>query len=79
MHDFAPRDDLFITARHVIGEVLRDGRQISPLVILHLRSETGLFGPSDLLYRSIRFKDIAGRRLFCQVKRRKPMVLPGGS
>jgi Trypsin-like peptidase domain len=46
-------DGLFITARHVIGEVLRDGRQISPLVILHLRSDTGLFGPSDLLYRPI--------------------------
>jgi hypothetical protein len=46
-------DGLFITARHVLSEVLRDRRQISPLVILHLRSNTGLFGPSDLLYRPI--------------------------
>jgi hypothetical protein len=46
-------DGLFITARHVIEEALRDGRQISPLVILHLRSDTGLFGPADVLYRPI--------------------------
>jgi hypothetical protein len=46
-------DGLFITARHVIRDVLRDGRQISPLVILHPRSNTGLFGPSEVLYRPI--------------------------
>lgn len=44
---------LFATARHVIEDVLRDGRQASPLVILHLRSETGLFGPSEYLFRPI--------------------------
>ncbi len=46
-------DGLFVTARHVIEEVLRDRRQVSPLVILHLRSDTGLFGPSDVLFRPI--------------------------
>jgi hypothetical protein len=46
-------DGLFITARHVINEVLRDRRQVSPLVILHPRSDTGLFGPSEVLYRPI--------------------------
>jgi Trypsin-like peptidase domain len=46
-------DGLFITARHVITPVLRDRRQIAPLVILHPLSETGLFGPSDVLYRPI--------------------------
>ncbi len=46
-------DGLFVTARHVIDEVSSNGRQISPLVILHPRSDTGLFGPSDVLYRPI--------------------------
>jgi Trypsin-like peptidase domain len=46
-------DGLFITARHVISEVLCDRQQISPLVILHPRSDTGLFGPSHVLYRPI--------------------------
>jgi hypothetical protein len=45
---------LFVTARHVIEEVLLDGKQISPLVIVHLRSETGLFGPSEFHLRPIR-------------------------
>jgi hypothetical protein len=46
-------DGLFITARHVISHVLRDGRQIAPIVILHLLSDTGLFGPTNVLYRPI--------------------------
>jgi hypothetical protein len=50
---YVSNNGLFVTARHVISEVLRDGRQISPLVILHLRSDTGLFGPSEVLYRPI--------------------------
>jgi hypothetical protein len=44
---------LFVTARHVIEDVLRDGEQVLPLVILHLRSEIGLFGPSECLFRPI--------------------------
>jgi len=45
---------LFATARHVIEEVLQDGRQVLPLGILHLRSETGLFGPTEALMRPVR-------------------------
>ena len=44
----------FVTARHVIEDVLQDGEQISPLVVIHLRSESGLFGPSEFLLRPIR-------------------------
>lgn len=44
----------FVTARHVIDELLRDGRQIMPLVILHFASPTGLFGPSEFQVRPIR-------------------------
>jgi hypothetical protein len=44
----------FVTARHVVDEVLREGVQIRPLVILHLSSETGLFGPSEFQLRPIR-------------------------
>jgi hypothetical protein len=44
----------FATARHVIEDVFRNGEQISPLVILHLASETGLFGPSEFQLRPIR-------------------------
>lgn len=44
----------FATARHVIEDVFRGGEQISPLVILHLASETGLFGPSEFQLRPIR-------------------------
>lgn len=46
-------DGLFVTARHVIDVVLRDGEQIAPLVILHPHSDTGLFGPSKVLFRPI--------------------------
>lgn len=45
---------LFVTARHVVDQVLRDGRQIRPLTILHLRSDSGLFGPSSSTLRPIR-------------------------
>jgi hypothetical protein len=37
----------------VIDHVMRDGRQVAPLVILHLRSESGLLGPSEFLLRPI--------------------------
>jgi hypothetical protein len=50
---YASSDGLFITARHNIRHVLHGGRQVSPLVILHLRSATGLFGPSEVLYRPV--------------------------
>src|SRR5438874_2075008 len=35
-------DGLFLTARHVVEAVFNDNQQISPLVILHLHSATGL-------------------------------------
>jgi hypothetical protein len=44
----------FATARHVVEDVFCDGAQISPLVILHLASESGLFGPSEFQLRPIR-------------------------
>jgi hypothetical protein len=44
----------FATARHVVEDVLHDGVQISPLVILHLASESGLFGPTEFQLRPIR-------------------------
>jgi len=44
----------FATARHVLEDVLQNGRQVLPLVIMHLRSESGLFGPSDFQFRPIR-------------------------
>jgi len=43
----------FVTARHVVEDVLQNGEQISPLVILHLHSPTGLFGPSESHLRPI--------------------------
>jgi hypothetical protein len=46
-------DGLFVTARHVVDHVLRAGKQIAPLVIVHPHSDTGLFGPSDVLFRPI--------------------------
>jgi hypothetical protein len=44
---------LFVTARHVVEHVCRDGKQALPLVILHLHSDVGLFGPSECLFRPI--------------------------
>lgn len=44
---------LFVTARHVIEHVCRDGKQVLSLVILHLHSDVGLFGPSECLFRPI--------------------------
>jgi hypothetical protein len=44
---------VFVTARHVIDDVLKDGRQAAPLVILHLRSSTGFFGAPEFLLRGI--------------------------
>jgi hypothetical protein len=35
-------------------DVLQDDRQVLPLVIMHLRSESGLFGPSEFQLRPIR-------------------------
>src|SRR5919109_1268493 len=46
-------DGLFVTARHVVDEVLDGDRQIAPIVIMHLRSESGLFGPESYLLRPI--------------------------
>ena len=46
-------DGLFVTARHVIEEVLDGDQQISPLAIMHLWSESGLFGPQEYLMRPV--------------------------
>jgi hypothetical protein len=46
-------DGLFVTARHVVDDVLDGDRQVAPLVIMHLRSESGLFGPESYLLRPI--------------------------
>lgn len=46
-------DCLFVTAAHVVGDVLENGRQTAPLVIMHLWSESGLFGPQSYLLRPI--------------------------
>jgi Trypsin-like peptidase domain len=50
---YVSSDGLFITARHNICHVFREGRQVAPLVILHFHSATGLFGPSEVLFRPI--------------------------
>jgi hypothetical protein len=44
---------LFVTAGHVVDHVCREGQQILPLVILHLHSNVGVFGPSECLFRPI--------------------------
>jgi hypothetical protein len=46
-------DGLFVTARHVIDDVLDGDRQVAPLAIMHLWSESGLFGPESYLLRPI--------------------------
>ena len=46
-------DGLFVTARHVIDDVLDGDRQEAPLAIMHLWSESGLFGPESYLLRPI--------------------------
>lgn len=43
----------FVTARHVIEEVLEGSNQRAPLLILHLHSPTGLFGASEFHVRPI--------------------------
>lgn len=50
---YVSSDGLFITARHNICDVFKDGRQVAPLVILHFHSSTGLFGPSEVMFRPI--------------------------
>jgi hypothetical protein len=46
-------DGLFVTARHVIDDVLDGDRQIAPLAIMHLWLESGVFGPESYLLRPI--------------------------
>jgi hypothetical protein len=46
-------DGLFVTAAHVISDVLKNDRQAAPLVIMHLWSDSGLFGPQSYLLRPI--------------------------
>jgi hypothetical protein len=46
-------DGLFVTAKHVIEDVLDGDQQVLPLAIMHLRSESGLFGPQEYLLRPI--------------------------
>lgn len=46
-------DGLFVTAKHVVEDVLKGAQQIGPLAIFHLRSPSGLFGPQEYLIRPI--------------------------
>ena len=46
-------DGLFVTAGHVVDDVLEGDLQVAPLVIMHLWSESGLFGPQSYLLRPI--------------------------
>jgi hypothetical protein len=46
-------EGMFVTARHVVEEVMRGDVQVAPLVALHLHSPTGLFGPSECIVRPI--------------------------
>lgn len=46
-------DGLFVTAAHVIEAVLEANHQVAPLAIMHLWSESGLFGPQSYLLRPI--------------------------
>jgi hypothetical protein len=41
------------SGRNVIRDVLKGEQQVSPLVILHLWSESGLFGPQQFLLRPV--------------------------
>ena len=42
-----------MTAAHVIDDVLENGEQAAPLALMHLWSESGLFGPQSYLLRPI--------------------------
>lgn len=46
-------DGLFVTAKHVIEDVFDGDQQVLPLAIMHLRSESGLFGPQEYLMRPV--------------------------
>jgi hypothetical protein len=50
---YVASNGLFVTARHVIEDVLNEGQQVKPLAILHLWSESGLFGPQQAIVRPI--------------------------
>jgi hypothetical protein len=43
----------FVTARHVIEEVCREGTQAMPLLIMHLHSQSGLFGAPESHFRPL--------------------------
>ena len=46
-------DGLFVTAKHVVADVFDGDRQVSPLAIFDLRSESGMFGAQEYLVRPI--------------------------
>jgi hypothetical protein len=46
-------EGMFVTARHVVEDVMRDEVQVAPLVALHLHSPMGLFGPAEVIVRPI--------------------------
>ena len=50
---YVNNDGMFVTARHVIEDVMQGDAQIAPLIALHLHSSMGLFGPSECLFRPI--------------------------
>lgn len=50
---YISKDGLFVTARHVMEDVLLDGQQVQPLAIFHLMSSSGCFGPQEFLVRPV--------------------------
>jgi hypothetical protein len=51
---YISRGGLFVTAKHVlIDDVLDGDQQGASLAIFHLHSDSGLFGPQELLVRSV--------------------------
>jgi hypothetical protein len=50
---YISKDGLFITAKHVIEDVLDREKQISPLAIFHFRSSSGSLGAQEYLIRPI--------------------------
>lgn len=50
---YISKDGLFVTAKHVIEDVLSGDRQKEPLAIFHFQSESELFGPQHFSIRPI--------------------------
>lgn len=50
---YISQDGLFVTARHVIDDVLDGDQQVLPVAIMQFTSESGLFGAQNFLMRPI--------------------------